>query len=113
MATVNERKNGRQTRSLSPYESQVRGLSDRVVEAQRPIRILDAIKWDDDVERAFFEKGCRELPPVTRDYYRSRPLPFDPEPKLSELHVIERDIRRQLGEFNAPGQIMARMCQEY
>src|SRR5439155_27058724 len=23
------------------------------------------------------------------------------------------DIRRQLGEFNAPGQIMARMCQEY
>src|SRR5262249_53511531 len=27
--------------------------------------------------------------------------------------TIERDIRRQLGEFNAPGQIMARMCQEY
>jgi uncharacterized protein (TIGR02421 family) len=91
----------------------VRGLSDRLVEAQRPIRILDAIKWDDDVERAFFDNGCRELPPVTRDYYLSRPVPFDPEKKLTELHTIERDIRRQLGEFNAPGQIMARMCQEY
>jgi uncharacterized protein (TIGR02421 family) len=91
----------------------VRALSDRLVEAQRPIRILDAIKWDDDVERAFFDKGCRELPPVTRDYYLSRPLPFDPEQKLHEFHALERDIRRQLGEFNAPGQIMSRMCQEY
>jgi uncharacterized protein (TIGR02421 family) len=50
---------------------------------------------------------------VTRDYYLSRPLPFDPEQKLHEFHLIERDLRRQLGEFNAPGQIMARMCQEY
>src|SRR5262249_18972774 len=60
-----------------------------------------------------FAQGCRELPPVTRDYYRARPLPFDPEQKLHEFHAIERDIRRQLGEFNAPGQIMSRMCQEY
>src|SRR5262249_44175369 len=49
----------------------------------------------------------------TRDYYLSRPPPFDPEQKLHELHAVERDIRRQLGEFNAPGQIMSRMCQEY
>src|SRR5437868_6409287 len=106
-------KNGPAHRPLSAYDGMVRKLSDRLVDAQRPIRILDAIKWDDEVERAFFEKGCRELPPVTRDYYLSRPLPFDHEQKLHELHTIERDIRRQLGEFNAPGQIMARMCQEY
>jgi uncharacterized protein (TIGR02421 family) len=91
----------------------VRALSDRLVEAQRPIRILDAIKWDDEVERAFFAKACKELPPVTRDFYLSRPLPFDPEQKLHEFHAIERDLRRQLGEYNAPGQIMSRMCQEY
>src|SRR5262249_53012460 len=71
------------------------------------------IKWDDDVERAFFDRGCRELPPVTRDYYLSRPLPFEPEQKSQEFQGIERDIRRQLGEFNGPGQIMTRMCQEY
>jgi uncharacterized protein (TIGR02421 family) len=105
--------NGQIDRPLSTYECLVRELSDRLVEAQRPIRILDAIKWDDDIERAFFERGCRELPPVTRDYYLSRPLPFDPEQKQHELHAIERDIRRRLGEFNAPGQIMSRMCQEY
>src|SRR5262245_50891303 len=104
--------NSQNHRPLNAYETLVRGLSDRLVEAQRPIRVLDAIKWDDDIERAFFEKGCRELPPVTRDYYLRRPLPFDPEEKQHELHGIERDIRRQLGEFNAPGQIMSRMCQE-
>jgi uncharacterized protein (TIGR02421 family) len=105
--------NGSPRRPLTAYENMVRALSDRLVEAQRPIRILDAIKWDEDIERAFFDKGCRELPSVTREYYHSRPLPFDPEQKLHEFHTIERDIRRQLGEFNAPGQIMSRMCEEY
>ncbi len=105
--------NGSGSRSLTAYERLVRSLSDRLVEAQRPIRVLDAIQWDDDIERAFFANGCRELPPVTRDTYSSRPLPFDPETKLSELHGLERDIRRHLGEFNAPGQIMSRMCEEY
>src|SRR5438105_4327943 len=113
MGTVSAAGNGATTRQLTAYETMVRALSDRLVEAQRPIRILDAIKWDDDIERAFFDKACRELPPVTREYYQSRSLPFDAEQKLHELHTIERDIRRQLGEFNAPGQIMARMCQEY
>jgi uncharacterized protein (TIGR02421 family) len=107
------RANGLQRRPLSAYESMVRALSDRLVEVQRPIRILDAINWDDHIEQAFFESGCRELPPVTRDYYANKPLPFDPDEKLHELHQIERDLRRQLGEFNAPGQIMDRMCQEY
>jgi len=105
--------NGQPRRSLNPYETTVRTLSDRLVEAQRPIRILDAIKWDDDIERAFFAAGCRELPPVTPEYYARRPLPFDVEAKQHEFHAIERDLRRQLGEYNCPGQIMARMCQEY
>ncbi|HZT79703.1 MAG TPA: tyrosine/phenylalanine carboxypeptidase domain-containing protein, partial [Gemmataceae bacterium] len=111
--TITAPANGTHHRTLTPYQCMVRALSDRLVEAQRPIRILDAIKWDDDIERAFFAAGCKELPPVTRDYYSSRKLPFDPEAKLHELHAIERDVRRQLGEFNAPGQVMTRMCQEY
>jgi uncharacterized protein (TIGR02421 family) len=100
-------------RPLTAYERTVRRLSDRLVEAQRPIRILDAIKWDDGVERAFFDSGCRELPPVARDYYLTRPLPFDPDAKHRELTELERDVRRQLGDINAPGRILTRMCQEY
>jgi uncharacterized protein (TIGR02421 family) len=100
-------------RSLTTYESLVRSLSDRLVEAQRPIRILDAIKWDDEVERAFFAGGARALPPVGPDYYRRRPLPFDPESKREEFRSLERDVRRRLGPYNPAGRIMARMCAEY
>lgn len=100
-------------RTLSAYEAMVRSLSDRLVEAQRPIRILDAIKWEESVEQAFFERSARELPPVTRDYYARRPLPFNPETKTQEFHDLERDIRRRLGALNAAGQVMTRMCEEY
>jgi uncharacterized protein (TIGR02421 family) len=100
-------------RPLSTYEELIRSLSNRVVAAQRPIRILDAIKWDDDVERAFFAAGGSRLPPVTRDYYLRRPLPFDAARKRLEFLGIERDIRRRLGKYNAAGQLMTRTCAEY
>jgi uncharacterized protein (TIGR02421 family) len=100
-------------RPLSAYEAMVRSLSDRLVEAQRPIRVLDAIQWDDSIERAFFAAGGKEMPPVTAEYYANRRLPFDPAQKRLELHAIERDIRRHLGKYNAAGQILARMCEEY
>jgi uncharacterized protein (TIGR02421 family) len=93
-------------------QAAVRRLSDRLTEAQRPLRILDALRWDDDIERAFFASDCRELPPVTRDYYRRRTPPFDPESKRRELSDLERDVRRQLGDDPA-GLIMRRMCAEY
>src|SRR5216683_1421056 len=95
------------------YRQTVRALSDRLVEAQRPIRILDAIQWDESIERRFFASGGRALPPITADCYLSRPLPFDPDAKTEELRGIERDVRRQLGISDAPGEIMARMCEEY
>jgi uncharacterized protein (TIGR02421 family) len=101
------------TRPLTSYETLIRTLSDRLVEAQRPIRILDAIKWDDAIEAAFFARDAKELPPVTAEYYAKRPLPFDPDRKRQEFHTIERDIRRRLGPYNAAGQIMSRMCEEY
>ncbi len=98
---------------LSPYHQTIRSLSDRLVEAQAPIRVLDAIKWDDGVREAFFAAGARELPAVGRDYYASRPLGFDPEDKKRQFQQLERDITRQLGQFSPVGHIMRRMCKEY
>jgi len=42
------------------YGRTVRELSDRIVTAQKPIRVLDAIKWDAGVEEAFFAAGGKE-----------------------------------------------------
>ncbi len=100
-------------RKLTPYEKTVRELSDRLVVAQQPIQILNAILWDDSVRDAFFASGCRELPPVDADYYQRRPLGFDPAQKRREFQELERDVRRQLGNYNAVGGILCRMCREY
>jgi len=97
----------------TPYTASLRELSDRLVEIQKPIRILDAIKWDDAVRVDFFASKCRELPKVDRDYYRSRPLDFDPVVKRQEIHRLERDIVRRLGQFNPVSRIMLRICNEY
>jgi uncharacterized protein (TIGR02421 family) len=101
------------TTALTPYQETVRGLSDRLVEAQRPIRVLDSIKWDAGVRERFFQRGCKELPDVDRAYYEARPLPFDADAKRREFQELERDIQQKLGNYNPLGVIMRRMCREY
>jgi uncharacterized protein (TIGR02421 family) len=100
-------------RDPTSYHQTIRALSDRLVEAQRPIRILDAIKWDSSIQEAFFRSGCREQPPVDPAYYGRRPLPFDPAAKRAQLQEIERDVNRRLGNFNPVGAILRLRCREY
>ena len=63
----------------STYLTEVKALSDRIVKAQQPIRILDAIKWDDGIKQEFFKTKCQKPPAVTTAYYQNRPLGFDPD----------------------------------
>jgi uncharacterized protein (TIGR02421 family) len=96
------------------YLQLVRELSDRIVEAQRPIRILDSIKWCPEVRSAFFAGDCKNLPEVDAEYYqRKTPLEFDPSALRSEFHQIDRDIARKLGQMNPLSAIMRRICREY
>ena len=99
--------------TVENYKQTLRELSTRIVEAQKPIRILDHIKWDNGIQEDFFRNGAREMPKVDRAYYESRPLGFDPVKKRQQFHEIERDITRQLGQLNPLGTIMRRMCREY
>jgi uncharacterized protein (TIGR02421 family) len=101
------------SRASPAYLANLRELSERLVEAQRPIRILDAIHWDDAVQARFLAGGCRELPRVDRDYYQSRPLGFEPAAKHREFEDLERDIERRLGRFSPVAQILRRTCDEY
>ena len=48
----------------------LREVSAEILEAQRPIRVLRAISWDENVERAFFASNASELP---RPEYRVSP----------------------------------------
>lgn len=98
---------------LDNYQQTIRDLSERVVKAQQPIRVLDAIKWSANIQAEFFKNKFKKLPPVTREYYLQNPLPFDIDQKNIEFYDIERDIHRQLGQFSTVGNIMLRMCREY
>lgn len=95
------------------YKTKLRELSDRLVEIQRPIRILDAIKWDDAIKEDFFAHQGQKLPNVDQHYYHQRSLGFDPEAKRQEFHELDRDVVRMLGQFNPVSQMMRRICREY
>jgi len=95
------------------YKKLLRELSDRIVAAQREIRILNALKWPQDIKNHFFKKHCKEPPQVDHSTYHKIPLGFDPSTKNEEFYAIERDVRRVLGPFSGIGNIMLRMCREY
>lgn len=98
---------------MDEYQQTIRTLSDRIVAAQTPIRVLDAVKWDDGVKQAFLKANGKALPEVDRAWYQNRPLAFDASAVKLEFQNIERDITRRLGQFSPVGQIMRRMCREY
>jgi uncharacterized protein (TIGR02421 family) len=99
---------------LGEYEQVIRELSERIVAAQRPIRILDALKWNSEVEEYFFKNKGKKLPEFNPEYYQKyNPLSFDPQKKIEEFHDIDRSIRQKLGQYSGVGSIMQRMCYEY
>ncbi|MDQ2994884.1 MAG: flavohemoglobin expression-modulating QEGLA motif protein [Pseudomonadota bacterium] len=88
-------------------------LSARLVECQRPIRILDTIKWDDSIKQDFFASGCQKLPEVTPEYYSNRVLSYDLDAKIKELDVLSFAIQNHLGKLSPLSQLLQRMCHEY
>lgn len=92
----------------------IKTLSDKIVSAQKEIRVLDAIKWSPEIEADFFAHQCKELPKVDKHYYEQyNPLNFNPETKIADFYDIETEIKQQLGVLNPAAQIMMHMCQEY
>jgi uncharacterized protein (TIGR02421 family) len=102
-----------ETTASHEYKKILRELSARLVKAQENIRILNALKWQPYVKEQFFKKHCKEPPAVNMEMYEKNPLEFDPASKTEEFYAIERDIRRQLGQFSGIANIMLRMCREY
>ena len=95
------------------YKEKIKNLSEKIVEAQKPIRVLDAIKWDSSIETSFFEHKQHRLPKIDADYYQKIPLGFDPVKKTEEFKEISAEISRVLGETDEVGKLLIRMAQEY
>ena len=95
------------------YKEIVAGLATRIVDAQRPIRVLQAIRWDNTIEEQFRKTRYRELPKVDPEYYDRTELGFDPRAKVAEFEEIAKDVDKELGEGDAIGNILARTAIEY
>jgi uncharacterized protein (TIGR02421 family) len=81
----------------------LREVSAEILEAQRPIRVLRAISWDENVERAFFASGARELP---RPEYRAPP---DIGASLERFRALKA---RVMGE-NAVERFLRETCESF
>jgi uncharacterized protein (TIGR02421 family) len=92
------------------YKEIVSQLADRIVEAQRPIRVLNSIRWQDSVEQQLKKSRYKEMPKVDYDGIE---LGFEPRDKAAEFEGIARDIERDLGEDDAIGRIMKTTALEY
>lgn len=82
----------------------LRRYSDALVAAQRPIRLLRAINWDEHVHERFFRDGTLELP---RPEYP--PLGFDVDDKVKEL----RALKRQMRGHNPVEALLREKCDEF
>jgi uncharacterized protein (TIGR02421 family) len=96
------------------YLEQIRQFADRIVEAQRPIRVREAVKWDDAIESKALASGLKNLPEVGPEYYATaRPLPYDPQAKIAEFADLVSEIETTLGRHSPVGAILVRNCREY
>jgi uncharacterized protein (TIGR02421 family) len=95
------------------YKEQVASLSQRIVDAQRPIRVLQALRWEPSVEDAFQQSHCRELPRVGPQEYARVDLGFEPQAKIEEFEAIMQAIEQHFGTADPIGKIMHDTAAEY
>lgn len=101
------------SRPWRTYKERVAALAQRIVDAQKPIRVLNAIQWSPEVLVRFRQSHFRELPRVTPEDYQRQALGFDPRAKLEELRELEADVSHELGAHDGIGNIMAETAREY
>lgn len=99
--------------TLGEYQQQVRTLSDRLIELQRPIRILDAIKWPSKAKAEFFAGKCSSLPDVQRSWYESINPGFDPDILRDRFVELRADVQRKLGRKDGLGSILCATIDQY
>ena len=95
------------------YKERLAVLAQRIVEGQRPIHILNSIKWSPEVYERFRDSGWREPPRLTSEDYERQGVGFDAQAKIDEFRAIEADARTQLGPDDAIGRILSSTAGEY
>jgi uncharacterized protein (TIGR02421 family) len=91
------------------YKEVLAKLAQRLIDAQRPMRILNALRWPNRVEAEFLRNKARELPAPEYEL----DLGFDPDAKERELVDILKDIDKELGDKDPLARILKESAEEY
>jgi uncharacterized protein (TIGR02421 family) len=95
------------------YKEQVANIAQRIVDTQRPIRVLQALRWEPSVEEAFRRSRFRELPAVGPDEYAKIDLGFEPKAKMEEFESIAEEADSEFGSKDPIGRILSATAIEY
>lgn len=95
------------------YKDHIRRLSQRIVDIQRPIRVLDAIKWDGQIDQELLKTDFKVMPKLGPEYYARFPLSYDPVAKTSDLQEIVQEVDRDLGKGDPLGELLKVIATEY
>lgn len=92
------------------YKTTILELSLLLNQAQKPIQVLDAVKWSEGVEDQIIKDNFKEMPKID---YSDRPLKYDPQKKLQEFRELRLKITKELGANDPLGAILIRNCMQY
>lgn len=95
------------------YKERLKQFSERLVEVQRPVRLIEGVKWEPKVLEDVRRSKYKELPKVDADYYERFPLDFDPEAKIAEFQAIIDDLGNEIGAEDALGKILIHSATEF
>ncbi len=99
--------------SFVTYKEKIKGLSSKIISAQKPIRILNSIRVPPEWEAQLIQGQFRTLPKDAKAHYESIPLGFEPREKHAELRVLQEEIGRTLGAEDDLGKHLHAICEEY
>ncbi len=95
------------------YKEKVATLADKIIDAQRPIRILSAVKWEPSAWEQFRKSRFREMPRIDIETYSKIDLGFDPRSRMQDFQDLADEARRELGADDALARILRATCLEY
>lgn len=95
------------------YREQLKALSNELLTLQKPILVLDAIKWPYQHKVDFLASNGTHLPDVSADYYQTLKLNFDAATTQAALRDLQQRIRNALGANDPLGQILQQTAEQY
>jgi uncharacterized protein (TIGR02421 family) len=99
--------------SWTTYKEKVKSLSVKMIQAQKPIRILNSIRTNAEWDQTLLKSNFKELPRGEREFYEKVELGFDAQAKYLEFKLLKAEIEKVLGIADELGGYMQNICDQY